>query len=99
MKRLLETGAVKQDVRLTVLGHVQRGGAPSHYDRLLASQMGEMAILALLSGERGVMVGTVAGKMQLRDFEEILDRHKPLPAFSVRLARNIGIELGDSVES
>jgi 6-phosphofructokinase 1 len=90
---------VRHEVRLTVLGHVQRGGTPTHYDRLLASRMGEMAILALLSGETGCMVATVNGRMQLRDFDEILDKHKALPGDSIRLARNIGIELGDVVES
>jgi 6-phosphofructokinase 1 len=99
MSRLLELGKVKQEIRLTVLGHVQRGGTPTHYDRLLASRMGEMAVLALQSGERGSMVATVNGKMQLRDFDEILSRRKQLPADSIRLARNIGIELGDAVES
>ena len=99
MKRLVEEGNVKQEVRLTVLGHVQRGGTPTHYDRLLASRMGEMAILALISGEKGSMVATVNGRMQLRDFDEILDRRKALPGDAIRLARNIGIELGDVVES
>ena len=98
MERLLELGKVKQEVRLTVLGHVQRGGTPSHYDRLLASRMGEMAVLALQSGERGAMVATVNGKMQLRDFDDILDRRKGLPGDAIRLARNLGIELGDPVE-
>lgn len=99
MERLLDTGKVKQEVRLTVLGHVQRGDSPTHYDRLLASRMGEMAVLALTSGEKGSMVATVNGRMQLRDFDDILDRHKGLPGDAIRLARNIGIELGDVVES
>ena len=98
MERLVEL-KVKQEVRLTVLGHVQRGGTPTHYDRLLASRMGEMAVLALQSGERGSMVATVNGKMQLRDFDEILERRKGLPLDAIRLARNIGIEIGDAVES
>jgi 6-phosphofructokinase 1 len=98
MERLMELGKVKQEIRLTVLGHVQRGGTPTHYDRLLASRMGEMAVLALQSGERGSMVATVNGKMQLRDFDEILDRRKMLPGEAIRLARNIGIEIGDPVE-
>jgi 6-phosphofructokinase 1 len=99
MRRLLASGKVAQEVRLTVLGHVQRGGTPTHYDRLLASRMGEMAVLALQSGERGSMIATVNGKMQLRDFDDILDRRKALPADAIRLARNIGIEIGDVVES
>jgi 6-phosphofructokinase 1 len=90
---------LKQEVRLTVLGHVQRGGVPTHFDRLLGSRMGEMAVLALTQGERGEMVGQVAGKMQLRDLEEILGRRKQLPSDAIRLARNLGIEIGDVVES
>ena len=99
MARLLGTGKVKQEVRLTVLGHVQRGGTPTHYDRLLAARMGEMAVLALRSGERGCMVSSINGKMQLRDFDDILSRRKGLGADTIRLARNIGIEIGDVVES
>ncbi len=99
MKRLLDTGKVEQEIRLTVLGHVQRGASPTHYDRLLASRMGEMAVLSLTSGEKGSMVATVNGRLQLRDFDDILDRRKALPGDAIRLARNIGIELGDVVES
>jgi 6-phosphofructokinase 1 len=98
MERLVGTGRVRQEVRLTVLGHIQRGGTPTHYDRLLASRMGEMAVLALISGESGSMISTVNGKTQLRDFDEILDRRKALPGDAIRLARNIGIEIGDVVE-
>jgi 6-phosphofructokinase 1 len=98
MQRLIATGRVKQEVRLTVLGHIQRGGTPTHYDRLLASRMGEMAVLALMSGESGSMISTVNGKTQLRDFDEILDRRKALPGDAIRLARHIGIEIGDVVE-
>ena len=87
MNRLINTGKVKQEVRLTVLGHVQRGGTPTHFDRLLATRMGEMAILALRSGERGSMVSSINGKMQLRDFDDVLSRHKPLPLETIRLAR------------
>jgi 6-phosphofructokinase 1 len=98
MQRLVGTGKVRQEVRLTVLGHIQRGGTPTHYDRLLASRMGEMALLALMSGESGSMISTVNGKTQLRDFDEVLDRRKALPGDAIRLARNIGIEIGDVVE-
>jgi len=99
MERLIATSKVKQEVRLTVLGHIQRGGTPTHYDRLLASRMGEMAVLALISGESGSMVSTINGKTQLCDFNDILERRKALPSDAIRLARNIGIEIGDVVES
>lgn len=44
------------DVRTTILGHVQRGGTPSAFDRILATRMGRAAVECLLAGERGVMV-------------------------------------------
>ena len=45
------------DVRVTILGHIQRGGSPSAYDRIVASRMGEASITALLDGQRNVMIG------------------------------------------
>jgi 6-phosphofructokinase 1 len=45
------------------------------------------------------MVATVNGRTQLRDFDEILARRKALPGDAIRLARNLGIEIGDVVES
>jgi len=45
------------DVRVSILGHLQRGGSPSAFDRILASRMGVAAIEALLEGQRNVMVG------------------------------------------
>src|SRR3990172_5483740 len=43
--------------RMTILGHIQRGGSPSAYDRLLASRMGVKAVEALAEGKHGVMTG------------------------------------------
>lgn len=101
LERLQEAGRGRfnQEVRLTVLGHVQRGGAPTHFDRLLASRMGEFAMLALNHRETGCMVALVDGKIQLRDFEAILGRKKHLPADAIRLARNLDIEFGEAVET
>jgi 6-phosphofructokinase 1 len=45
------------EVKVTVLGHIQRGGSPSCYDRVLASRLGVGAVDALLNGERDVMIG------------------------------------------
>lgn len=101
LERLRSAGfeRLKQEVRLTVLGHVQRGGIPTHFDRLLASRMAEFAVLALSSGETGSMVALVGGKMQLRDFNDILGKRRTLPADAIRLARNLGIEFGEAVET
>jgi 6-phosphofructokinase 1 len=101
MERLQEAGRGRfnQEVRLTVLGHVQRGGAPTHFDRLLASRMGEFAVLALNHHETGCMTALVDGKIQLRDFDQILGKKRNLPADAIRLARNLDIEFGEAVET
>ncbi|MDE1170430.1 MAG: ATP-dependent 6-phosphofructokinase [Verrucomicrobium sp.] len=95
MKRLHDAGPIRQEMRLTVLGHVQRGGVPTHFDRLLGSRMGERAVLALTEGQSGVMVAQAQGQMQLRALSDILGKKKPLPADAIRVARNLGTEFGD----
>ena len=55
---------------MVVLGHVQRGGSPSAYDRILASRLGHKATEMLLAGEHGVMVGVVANKFKTSRLEK-----------------------------
>ena len=58
------------DVRVTILGHVQRGGRPSAFDRLLATRMGVTAVNELLSGNSGVMVALKGRKIGTVPLEE-----------------------------
>jgi len=58
------------DVRVSVLGHMQRGGSPSCFDRVLASRMGVKAVESLLDGKFNVMVGTINNKLQLCPIEK-----------------------------
>ncbi|HEY76221.1 MAG TPA: 6-phosphofructokinase [Thermoflexia bacterium] len=58
------------EVRLTVLGHIQRGGAPSAFDRLLATRLGAAAARELIEGARGMMVGWVNSQVALTPLEE-----------------------------
>jgi len=51
------------DVRVTILGHVQRGGRPSAFDRLLATRLGGAAVNELLAGNSGIMVGLQGGQI------------------------------------
>ncbi len=55
---------LNRDVRMVVLGHVQRGGSPSAYDRILATKLGNHATELLLKGRKGIMVGLVANKFK-----------------------------------
>lgn len=57
------------DYRVCVLGHIQRGGAPTANDRLLASKLGAGAVLTLIEGRSGVMVGLVSGRVVETPFE------------------------------
>ena len=53
------------EARVTVLGHVLRGGSPTSFDTVLASRMGARAVEALVEGERGTMVAVSCGRMKL----------------------------------
>jgi 6-phosphofructokinase 1 len=66
------------DVRTSVLGYTQRGGAPSYRDRMWATKMGIAAVDALLAGETGKMVGSVKGKIDLIPLADIVGRLKPV---------------------
>lgn len=61
------------EARLTVLGHVQRGGSPTVYDRLLATRLGARAVELLLDGQSGVMVGIHAGECITEQLEKVLE--------------------------
>lgn len=66
------------DIRVSVLGHIQRGGAPSCYDRVLASRLGVGAIEALLRGESKVMVGVTNRMVKSVDFSVAIKGQRPL---------------------
>lgn len=66
------------DVRVTVLGHIQRGGAPSAFDRIIASRMGAFAVLALLEGRRSEMVGIINDSICYTGLEEAIGKKKNL---------------------
>lgn len=74
----LQRGEVGFEVRTTILGHVQRGGSPSAFDRLLATRLGTAAIQQLAQGASGVMVGLVGNKIQTSSLEEVTKRRKEL---------------------
>lgn len=79
-----ETGI---DTRVSVLGHIQRGGSPSVQDRMKASMLGEKAALALISGISNVVFGFDAGKVVSIDLSDAVNNQKTLDPELVRLAR------------
>ena len=66
------------DVRVTILGHIQRGGSPSASDRILATRMGEAAINALMEGQRNVMIGIDDDELVYVPFSKAIRNDKPI---------------------
>jgi 6-phosphofructokinase 1 len=60
------------DTKVTILGHIQRGGSPSSRDRILASRLGAKAVELLMEGEIKKMVGMQAGKVVATDIENAM---------------------------
>lgn len=70
------------DARVTILGHVQRGGAPTAADRMLASQLGIACIDGLLEGRKNVMAGVINSRLTYTSFTDTITKDKPInPAF------------------
>jgi 6-phosphofructokinase 1 len=74
------------EVRVSVLGHIQRGGAPSCYDRVLASRMGVSAVDALLENKRDIMIASVQRQMVSVPFSEALKGANKLEKELIRVA-------------
>ncbi|MBQ3942492.1 MAG: 6-phosphofructokinase [Bacteroidales bacterium] len=68
------------DARVTILGHLQRGGMPSAYDRILASRMGYAAIEALMEGQRNVMIGIKNDEIVYVPISRAVKNNKPIDA-------------------
>lgn len=81
----------KMETRVTILGHLQRGGTPTAFDRMLASRMGAAAIDLLRSGCHGQMVGIEAGQIRATPFAEALAQDKPFPMDLYELATILAI--------
>ncbi len=75
------------DTRVSVLGHIQRGGSPTVEDRMKASMLGEKAALAIISGVTNVVFGFDAGKVVSINLFEAVNNKKTLDPELVRLAR------------
>jgi 6-phosphofructokinase 1 len=79
------------DLRVTTLGHVQRGGAPGATDRLLGTRMGAAAVDCLANGEYGVLVGVVKGELASTPLTEVVGTSKRLDPSLLRLAETLSM--------
>jgi 6-phosphofructokinase 1 len=73
------------DIRVTTLGHIQRGGIPTAYDRILASRLGLGALEGLLRGEKNVMAGVVNNQLIYTPFHDTITKKKPVSEDLIRM--------------
>jgi 6-phosphofructokinase 1 len=69
---------LSKDIRVTILGHIQRGGRPTVLDRVLASRLGMEAVRALLNGKKGVMIGQIGPDIAYTPFEIAIKHHQKI---------------------
>jgi len=85
IKKKIET-LVDWDIRVSVLGHQQRGGSPTAFDRLLASRLGYEAVLAVMNDENDKMIGLVHNTVALTPLEETWTRKKEIDKSYIKMA-------------
>jgi 6-phosphofructokinase 1 len=86
LKDYVEEHLPEYDVRVSVLGHMQRGGAPSCYDRVLASRLGVKAVESLLEGKSNYMVGVMQDNIELTPLEQAIKGHYPIDKELLRVS-------------
>ena len=79
------------DVRVTILGHLQRGGRPTAHDRIIASRMGVASIQALMEGQRNVMIGIENDKIVYVPFAKAIKNDKPIDRELVNVLAELSI--------
>ncbi|RRB14188.1 6-phosphofructokinase [Larkinella knui] len=82
---------VDVDMRVTTLGHIQRGGIPTAYDRILASRLGLGALEGLLNGEKNVMAGVVNNELRYTPFIDTIKLPKPINEDLLRMVRILSV--------
>ncbi|WP_418320194.1 ATP-dependent 6-phosphofructokinase [Piscinibacter sakaiensis] len=79
------------ELRVSLLGHIQRGGSPGVFDRMLATRLGAGAVERLLGGHHGELVGMVGGKLVTTRLSEVAGRSRPVDPQWIELARMLAV--------
>ncbi len=79
------------DIRITNLGHVQRGGAPTAFDRILASRLGLGALEGLINGQKNVMAGLINNQLVYTPFVDTIRKSKPISDDLIRMVKILSI--------
>jgi 6-phosphofructokinase 1 len=88
------------ECRATILGHVQRGGTPNPYDRVLGTQFGHYAVDLVMSGEYNRVVVMQEGKLTSVPLSDVADKQRTVPADHplIVASRALGTSFGDAAE-
>jgi len=86
IRELIEKEFHHFDIKVTILGHIQRGGNPTCHDRVLATRLGHAAVQALIKGKYNMMVGTINHQIVFTPFEEAISKTKTVPLDLANLA-------------
>lgn len=86
LKDYFEENFPEYDIRVSVLGHMQRGGAPSCFDRVLASRLGVKAVESILEGKSNYMVGILGDKITLTPLEQAIKGHSEIDRELLRVS-------------
>ncbi|MEM6641834.1 MAG: 6-phosphofructokinase [Bacteroidota bacterium] len=81
----------KLDIRVSTLGHMQRGGAPTSFDRILASRLGMAAVEGLIDGKYNVMAGIVNDEVVYTSFKLAISKTKPIKTELMRMVEVMNI--------
>ncbi|MBO0929932.1 6-phosphofructokinase [Fibrella aquatilis] len=79
------------DMRVTTLGHIQRGGIPTAYDRILASRLGLGALEGLMNGEKNVMAGVINNELVYTPFRDTIRLPKPISEDLLRMVKILSV--------
>jgi 6-phosphofructokinase 1 len=89
--RLVQEKFPNYDTRISILGHIQRGGAPSCMDRVLASRVGAAAVEALRDGHRNEMIGLINGEIAYTPFEHAIKHHQGIDPNMIKLVEMLSM--------
>lgn len=86
-----KAGFPNYDIRVAILGHIQRGGSPSCADRVLASHLGYGAVLGLMEGKSNVMTGLLSNKLVYTPIEEAIKKHNEIDQNLLKISEILAI--------
>ncbi|CAN5257741.1 6-phosphofructokinase [soil metagenome] len=87
----VKTQLQDKDIRVSTLGHIQRGGSPTAQDRILGSRLGLGALEGLLNGKTNVMAGIVNDELVYTSFRDAISKEKPLNQDLIRMVKILSV--------